>query len=894
MSEPVEILLLTLGWVALFTVLGLGPAWGLGRRLGSPVILAPVLGVAIGAAVFTTSALVLSMRVAAFVVLVPMLLGSVVWFVVIVQRDQGARATVRDWKGAGIPAALCGCALVIGAMPNLLAGTLGPMTWVLRDAWWYLQTGEWLQEHSARQLPTADGYVTDLIGSSGALILDHGGRTGVTAFYAVGSGLAGIQPDRTFSAFLVAVFALLPASVWLVARKLGGGRIAATVAGAVVGPLALGLVVDSALANLTAILFIPLLLLSVTLIVTERAWPVTVVAGIIAAGLVSSYPELVPFAVVALGGAGIVAIVAARRAGRDVRGALRPLAVRIGVGVFVLAALAPYGVVQLLNYLNDVSGAAPSSDVVDRGLSLETAGSWIFGLRHIYELEFDSPIPYGGFGSAMAIILPLALLALVALGALAAANRAARAAVVLVPIVVAVVLGYYAYRSGARGGTCQYCLGKGLTLAIPFIAVGIGLGVGVLLDGLRRGSSAYRLAAGAGLGVVVLAGIGIGLQALRAVDDYASQAAYPPAEARRLLRAGGPLPPSASVFMEGIEDTGDAVAFLPGLYTLVKDAPGRRPYYDADWNFLPGLYLFSQVAFYGRAASAERYADPRYEWVFSAWSGLDSGRERLGVDGRYAIERRAPVDVLVARANQIIGGPDRRASQAARPMLRGPFELWASSPDARQGYVVVETDRPVTGRPDIRIGGRPAKVTWGNASRRLCIDAHLTPGFTRIHVQPPATYETGISLTRVAGGTGSCRDVTADWGEPVFFAGGAYRREPLWFGGAGGRWLRSNAVLEVGNDGAERAATEVTLRVASFTRPRVVVARMGDQVVGRVTAPIRPDDAAPLVIRVPAGVGAAEILFTSTPGDQPASIANPSDPRVLAVLVSDPSVNLAR
>lgn len=889
MSESIELILLALGWVAVFTVLGLGPAWALGRRLGSPIILAPVLGVALGAAFFTTSALFISMRVAVLAILVPMLLGSLAWFAIVVMRDGAGFRALRGSREIGLPAALSGLALVVASLPHLLVGSLGPMTWVLRDAWWYLQTGDWLQEHNARELPNADGYVSDLLGSSAALVLDHGGRTGVTALYAVGSALFGVEPDRTFASFLVAVFALLPASVWIVARRLGIGRIGASVAGLVCVPLGLGLVVDSALANLTALILVPVLLMSVVEIATSGSWCVAILAGVLAAGLVSAYPELVPFTVAALVVAAVVGAVALRRSGMPIRPRVAPLAARIGLGVGVLVVLAPYGVVKLADYLEGVTGAAPPTSAVDRGLSTENTWSWLFGLRHIYELEFHSPVPLGDFGSLMAAVLPLVLFAVIIIGVFFGRNRASRVAVVLGPVVVAIVLGYYAFRTGATGDTCQYCLGKGLSLAVPFLAIGLGAGVGASIHLMRREDGRR------GLGVVAAASIlavsvglaGMAFQAQRVINDYRYQAAYPPNQARHLLRPGGPLPTDASVWMEGIEDTGDAVSFLPGLYTLVKDAPARVPYYDAEWNYLPSLYLSSQVAFYGKAAPFDRYADPGYRWVFTTWSGLDSHRKRVGRSGRYAIERRAPIDVIVGRTNEVIGGPDRRAADAARPTIRGAIELWVSSPRATSGYVAFETDQPIADRLTVRVGDRSLTPIWGDGARKLCVDVDLFRGFTPVHFESPNPSDSGVELTRVRAESGSCQEVTSRWAPPAFISSGAYPREPLWFDGAGGRWLRTNSTIEVGTAGTERPATRLTLRAAGFVRPRTVTATIGEQVVGSVIAPPDPRDAAELSILVPAGVGIVTIRLRVTPGEQSAAITNPADDRLLAVLVSD-------
>ena len=71
--------------------------------------------------------------------------------------------------------------------------------------------------------------------------------------------LAGTRPEETYYALGAATLALLPSSIWVLARRLGAGRLAASLgAGYGIAAVALTLVVDGAAENLLAMALAPI------------------------------------------------------------------------------------------------------------------------------------------------------------------------------------------------------------------------------------------------------------------------------------------------------------------------------------------------------------------------------------------------------------------------------------------------------------------------------------------------------------------------------------------------------------------------------------------------------------------------------------------------------------
>jgi hypothetical protein len=889
--DQIQLVLFVLTWMAVYTALGIGPAWVLGRGMGSRLVLAPILGMAIGSSVFTTSYLVMSGRTAAFVLLVPMMVASLSWFAVAAARERPAL----DVRESAIPWAVAAGSALLAMSPALSRGSVGPFSWVLRDTYWYTQTAYRLRDHSYRDALTASELAHDLIGTSAAVTIQNGGRLGITAFYSTITALIDVPGDKTIFATVVVMFALMPLSVWWVARQLGGTRLAATVACVIAPLVTVSLVVDSALGNLLTLIVVPPLILVVARMVSERSWPAVVIAGLLAGALVSSYPELVPFTVASLVLAAIIGFVYALRERRDeLRSLLLGGLGRVAAAVGIMIAIAPWTSYKLIDYLLVVRQSAPS--FVDRGLTPETTLSWLFGVRSIYEVEFNREIPLGAGGAVLAVLLPI-LLAVGALLGIFAARVWLRSAVLLVPIVVSLALGYYAFKTGAVGGDCQYCLWKGLTFQLPALAVAIGLGVDALWR-LAARTDRVRYVAAAGIASVALGLAAVGYQAVRQSQDVDAEGVFVPRQLRDTVDAVlAEVPPGSGVFLEGLEDTGDAVAYIPAVYHVAKYIPDAKPFFDVDYNRGEGFHILAQPSFFLQLPPPESYADPDYRYVLTAFSGLDSNRRRLAEEGRWAFEERAPIDVIVTRTNKIIGGADPEAAVPVQPPADTTFELWVSTPPARAGagHVIAATSTEVTTQPTFSAGGRALRTIWGDGGGRFCIDVDLAPGFTEIVSKPPVSPTVGMRLTEVAAGRGPCAPLVTGWTPAVEFTNGVYDLEPMQFGGRGARWLRTTARLRVGTPGYARPATTVRLPLASFVDSRTVTARLDDGTVldrVRVAATLEPNTT--LVMRIPAGRGAERVTISSDPGGFSATRVDPNDPRVVAVLAGQPEVSVTR
>jgi hypothetical protein len=887
MSEGLRLVLVTLALLAMLVAVGSGPALWARRVLGPAPILAPVVGLALVSAVLTTATAVMSLAVAAYALLVPMMALSLGWAAF--QLRKGSTLGLRECV---VPGALLAGALAAAVLPALATGSLGPLSLELRDAWWYVDTADWLQHHTVWANPTAADVAHDLASVSGWGGLEVvNSRIGVSGFHGSASTLLGLPPDETLYALTAVVFALMPLSVWMVARALGAGRLGAGLAGLFGASSAfLVLVVDTALGNLCGLVMVPVAIYAGIRAVGRGGARTVVLAGILLAGLVSGYPEFVPPMLAVAGIGALVPLVRALR-GRDLGALRRPVsnAALVAVATF---AVAPFAVVRTVDYLRWARASSPS--FVDRGIGADTLGPWSFGLLHIYEFRDLDTLP--GLARAALAILPLLLLVLVLVGALGR-RRPTDAVLVLAPVLAASVLGAYVFRTGAvGGGTCQYCLGKALTFGFPSLAVGLGLGVAVLLAAARRPGAWQWVAVGAG--AVALAGVGgVLLSEARLASDMARNGAAPATDARLVGRAAPALPPGSGVFIEGPEATGDSVVAYPSLYEVVKRIPNAHPLLDFEWAGSNAVYLTAIPSYFHKVLPVGAYQDPRYRYVLTAFADMRSdGRRTLVRRGRYALQARAPIDVIATRTDQVVGGPDRLDGRTAVPRPTRPFQLWVSSPTATAGHVLVEQGQSAALAAPLafRLHGRPLRAVRSAGGRRACVQVPLVAGWTRIDVDASAAESAlGDGLSRVGAARGPCAEPAEPAPPVVIFGEGAFPVEPTLYLGRSGRWIGTTATLGVGEPGEVRPPARMTMRAVGFVRPQVLTVRLAGRVLARVRAPADFTHASLLRVAVPGGRGVARLVIEASPGAMAATAVNPDDTRRLAAMLTPPRVTRA-
>jgi len=536
MIEALRLLATTLALLGGLAALGSGPVVALGRR-ASPVLGAPIAGLAVAGCLLTTTSAILDMRVAAFAMLAPAGVASVGW-AILSRRGSPARAPELR-KGLAAPLALGAVALAISLGPVALHGTSGPVGLNVYDAWTYIPAERWAQRETAYADPDPEVFRSDLTLAGGWVLERCGCRNGVISLGAASSELLDTGPDRVHLALLGALLALIPASIWLLARGAGLERRYAALAAAFgLSPAVTMLVPDSVLGNLAGLVLVPVVLGAGVAALRSGERRELVLAAILFGGLISIYPEFVlPMMVLAALGA-IAVVVGAR--GSTGRARDRDLTLRRS-GAIVLggALLAPVAVERTFHYVTTFF--EQFSRGIPRYLSADDIGSWLFGVQHLYELQrFDS---LAALKTAVAIGLPLALLGVVVLGL--AAERRRGLLLVAAPIGVASLLAAYVY---FRYDHCQYCLWKSLTFALPFVAIGLALG---LRAGIARGGLSRAL---------VVVAVGAGVLGITRSNVELARATYESAALTGSSEQGitediAGLPGAPRILLEGAEAT---------------------------------------------------------------------------------------------------------------------------------------------------------------------------------------------------------------------------------------------------------------------------------------------------------------------------------------------------
>jgi len=749
MSEPLRLICFALGFLALLAALGSGPVVALGRDIRARAALAPAVGLALAAALLTSAGHFVSTDTATRWLLLPVTVASLAWALWLARdglRGGGTRAALRAfWREHRMVLALAGIGLAVAAAPGVERDTTGPLSLAHFDVWSYVPASNWVAEHSTdAPLPAFDARY-GLSEGTGYGLTQCGCRLGVTLVQAGGDTVLGTTSDQTSLAFLAALLALVPLGIWFAARNLGAG-LGASAFGALFGlsPAVLLFVADSTLGNLSALAVTPSLLVLGVLgrgsqTARRARWAGlggAVLGGILLGGLATLYPEfLLP--VVAIAGLGALLALASRRRSPGARRewaleTLVPLLVIAGVAV----ATSPAGVYQALDYFGGVSGIQIE---LPRYLSVGDFGAWLFGAMHLYELRrFDQlPLPV----AAGAIGLPLSLAALLILGALRNGGR--RAFCVLAPIGVASILAIYVYY-GYGDGHCQYCFFKSLTFVLPFIGLGLALGMAALLDRRHRGAGVVPLAI-VGAVIAALAMIRANVALTRSLE---SSDAVLTSDQRGLAGAVGALPSPAPLLLEGMDATAVPLWDTPQAYYLASEPGNARISFDGR-GVAPTALL--------RALPQGSYESPDYRYVVTTFPGIESGRRLISRHGTYALMRRAPIDIAVTRPGWAF---DPRDGGGAAPWLQGPLQLRIASPETGPGALRLRLEGRLAKDVRLRLAGAPLGSGETVIRQGGCVSLRLARGFETVDVTPlfprghprtyPAPESTGIAFPTAA------------------------------------------------------------------------------------------------------------------------------------------------
>jgi hypothetical protein len=873
-SEGLKVIALGIGYLVIFGAVGSGPACLLLRDVAFRLLLAPVIGLSICAMVLTTASPGLTMHAAAWLVVVPLAVASLLLAAWTLRRTWE-----RPTRSVAVPILLLLAGLLLASAPALARGTVGPFGLGVYDALGYVQTDLWLQGHTLLDDPPADAGRWDLSLTYGHALTQDNTRIGVSLVNAALSSLLGLSPDETLYALLAVLFALLPVTIWVVARRLGASPAAAAF-GACFGlsPALFTLVADSALGNLTALVLAPAALVFALRGLEDRDVRELLLAAILLGGLISVYPEFVaPVAIVALVGAAMSA--ARARSWEGIRSALMGGSIVLAT----IAVTAPLSAYRALSYLSRIEGDSPLfSGLPPRFMTFENSGAWAFGLLHVYQLQRWDLLSTAKV--ALAVALPIALAGLVAVGAFRSVRLAC---LVAVPILVSIALGLLAYRR-YQGGHCEYCLWKSLTFMLPFLGVGLALGLDAVWRMQWRRTAAR--AAVALLAVVALAVVArTDVKLARAVENSPAAGDM---SLKELDDAHVPLPHGAHVLVEGAEAGYAPKWTVPDAYYAARSIDNARP----------SLPLARDDALYLGAAAGtppRQFYDPGYGYVLSAFPGVRSERKPLAISGGFGVFRRAPTDVAIVGANSAL---DPSAGSDAIPWLLTPLQLWVSSRQAGPAAIVIHLRHGTDARPLLQLREEGNLLTTFHSRNRseVCAEVSLVQGLTILTAVPDfpsqapagrATEEDPLPAPRKLLGIGGI-DVRercpASLGQAVRLGGFGLGWFPAQRDGTGAavRWMGSRSTLTLGAEGAARPAFMLRAKVTALLRRRVLTVRLNGRRVRRVEVPPYSTGFRALKIEVPAGHGRVTLAFRARPGAEPASQVTPGDTRMLAVLFS--------
>ena len=892
MTSQLTLVAYCAGYLAILTALGSGPALALTRSLlpTPPLLIAPCLGVALAGAGLVSVWPWMTMETAAWAVLLPACLLSLAWAAASLRRDG-----VGDVRELALPGAFAAIGLLMAILPGLLRGTLGPTTLLVHDAWGYIPIDEWMRTSRESTAPTPFTVRWDVAGVHGWDATQHGARVGVSAINATVSTLFGTSPDQTHLALTAVLFALVPVSIWIVARAIGIGRVGACFGAAFgLSPAIFSMVADSTLANLTAAVLIAPLVLIAGLAAARGGFSACAIAGLLIGGLISIYPEyLTPTAGVGAIAA-VVLIVVRVREGSFTRAWLRTLIPRYAVTTVAIVVVWWVPVHRAWVYLSQLTNANQPAfaGLPPRWLTLSDIGAWAFGVLHIYQLQRFALLSTSR--EALAIVLPILLALLVLWGSTRLGLW--RAILLLAPVAVSIPLALEA-QDRYQGGHCEYCAWKALTYTLPFLAIGVAAGSDRIWQALRRHRDRWRLIAVAA-GVVPLAGVAALAYANQRLGTatYESRAALS-TNLRDVAEDVGRLATPRRVLIDAPDADYAAPFQLPAAYFLLRESSETFISFDASGvapSYL-GPFHLPLTEFYS----------PTYDYVLTPFAGMATGRRVIEQHGNFALERRRPVDVTLARSGWTL---DANQGAEAIPWVQGQFLIWIASPKRQQVGVRVSLDRPLQDDATLTFSrnGRPLRVVRTADGAELCVPLQVAAGKTPLLVSPqfdapppPISRATesdplpspsrAIGLAGLRAGTDACPRAQAGGAQPSLAFGDGWFAPEIDATGAGlFRWMGTSASIDVSFFGTSHPAAVLRTTVSSLAVPRRVTVTVDGEVVQTVEASAR--EARPLVIRIPAGSGTAHIVLRSDPPAQSASQVTPGDTRQLAIRVRVPEV----
>jgi hypothetical protein len=735
---------------------GAFPASLLSRRFRAVerVALAPILGMCLGTAAFTT-------------LLYFWPASSTAWLVPVIAVTSVAGAAVRSRKALGLRTLrtnLSGWAslaviIAVITVPVLSVmrsrHTVGPVSYAVGDAIGYVAETDGDVRYSLHRAATDGARIPNL--SQGFMV--HYAQSyqnlDVTPVSANVDSLVGLGATDSWDAFLIAclVAGALGAAASVRWALRDSGATALTLGGATAGTMFAGALflqlyfADSQAALCGLGVLLPLGAIAADAALEPR--PATLVlTALTLAGLMAVYPLFVASA--AATGAAALLFKAARRwrSGRDGayaaigRGALRVASVVVLAALFNLVAFTRdlrYYQELITGGLNPTLFGFPVFDMQAQSLP-----AWLFQTRNLFTL-----MPWGSAGVVLIgeeIALPLVFAGVIVL--------ALRRFPVLVWLVVAIAISAVLGEYEALKNSCSYCTDRSLLPIAPLLAGLLAVGLGVLWMSHR-----WVLRA-AGLLVLVLWII----PAFHAERDVrkrvAGSGSFLETGARVVLAR---LPPNATVDVEGFDA---APAFASPAEPFAYELADERSHGHAT---LPGdVSTYNALAYLGVAPLNSGYFNPNYRYVLTRLPGVATARRVVARSGGIALEQRTrSLDVTVDGGLQTLS-EHLDSAGIAWLTSTGPLRLVVVGGNARPAFVgvrLIETvPAKVPRQPEVRshLRGRVLTVcvrAQGTAPFRLAqfrVAYGPIPSSAAYGPYNEPTVGVGLQLAAMAAAAGHC------------------------------------------------------------------------------------------------------------------------------------------
>jgi hypothetical protein len=650
------------------TALGIGPAAFLGRRFDSAarLAMAPVLGLCVGACLFTTVIWFSAASHSYWLLPVAALVstGIAVWrgFANLPESNRGRRPLSKIWllvrklriRDAVMLAVVC----VVVAAP--LSYTLrerhsvGPTGFEVWDALAFTAEADGA---IAEPIHTAE-HKENLFGQNLAQMywagtLAHEQQIDATPLAANTDSLLGLYATDTQTLFMIA---------FLVAGALGAFAAVryaapkpswiALFAGLLfAGPFFLQLISDGsqpATSGLATIL--PIVAVGFDTLRDPRLASLALFALLIA-GVMALYPLFVP--AIALSAAAVLIVVAV---GAWWRGSLTRRRLLIGLGC-VGTVIALSIVFNIVSFLRDVrywrtvlEGGYYLSSLPKYHLPYSVIPGWLLQTREFYNLTELGSTSAGEV--LIGVILPGLFIGIIVFGL----KRHRLGLILALIVVVFAAMGMY---TSAKHG-CSYCTDRTL---LPIAPLSIGL-LAVGIAALVTASSWWLR--WIGIAVALIAIVSVAQRTRTERVRFSNGAFFLEASERALVsklpKHAGPL------YLEGFgQDLRRAPGELPIVYLLAWERNHGEVSIISEYTDYGGLGYFTN------ADPANPQFSPRYRYVLTRFGGVETGRRLISRKGSVALEERTgPLDATVVSG---VAVPLERLNTEGLSWVQGPVRV---------------------------------------------------------------------------------------------------------------------------------------------------------------------------------------------------------------------------